>query len=72
MGNALTGIVVIDGKIAGAWKRNIRKQYVDVTISALRRLTKADRAAVSANAEAYAQFLGLTLQLAFSKLELST
>lgn len=60
MGNALTGIVLVDGRIVGTWKRTIRKNSIEMAIGALERLTGAARTAITANAEEYAQFFGST------------
>jgi hypothetical protein len=47
--------IVIDGRVAGTWKRTVRKSEVDVEVSAFRPLAAA---AVSAAAERYGAFLG--------------
>lgn len=66
MGNALTGIVLVDGQIAGTWKRILRKDSAKVSITMLTRLTKAARTAITANADEYARFFGLAAQVDFT------
>lgn len=66
MGNALTGIVLLDGQIVGTWKRTLKKDSVNVAITMLTRLTKAARIAITGNAEEYARFFGLTAQVDIS------
>ncbi|MBC8088802.1 MAG: AlkZ family DNA glycosylase [Phycisphaerae bacterium] len=66
MGNALTGIVLLDGQVAGTWKRILRKDAVKLSVTMLVRLTKAARIAITANAHEYARFFGLAAQLDFT------
>jgi hypothetical protein len=57
MGNALTYIVVVDGQIAGTWRRTIGKDAVVVQIDYLSHVTKAQTRAVTAAAQRYGEFL---------------
>ena len=59
MGNALTAVLVLDGKIAGTWKRAIGKNAVDVVVRPLRELSPADKKAVTVAAKRYGAFLGV-------------
>jgi DNA glycosylase AlkZ-like len=58
MGAALTYVVVIDGQIAGSWRRTLTKEAVVITINPFTRLTKAEQRAVAATAQRYGEFLG--------------
>jgi hypothetical protein len=60
--NALTGIIVLDGRIAGTWRRIIRKSSVSVEINPVVPFDRDDRRAVQEAAERYAAFLGLALR----------
>jgi hypothetical protein len=51
--------IVIDGQVAGVWKRVLKKREVTVAISAFVRFKKADRKLIVAAAKRYGQFLGL-------------
>jgi hypothetical protein len=66
MGNALNSVLVLDGSIAGTWKRILRKGRVEITVSPFRRLAKAKREAILAAASAYSAFLELPLTLRFA------
>lgn len=66
MGNALTGIAMIDGCIVGTWKRTQQKDNVSVAVALLRKLTKAEKLALAHTAEQYAKFNGTSLKLAFT------
>jgi len=53
-------IVVIDGLAAGQWKRTLRGESVDITISPFRALTAHESRALERAANRYAAFLGRT------------
>lgn len=63
MGNALTGVLLIDGTIAGTFRRSEKTKHVQLSVSLLRKLTRAERAAVQQNAELCAAFFGRALEL---------
>jgi len=56
--------IVIDGQVAGTWKRTLSRDSVLIELSPFAPLTKARSRAVRAAAEGYAQFLGLSLVIA--------
>jgi hypothetical protein len=55
--------ILIDGKIAGSWKRTLSRTAVNVSIDAWRRLTAAEHKGIEAAADAYGKFLGLPARL---------
>jgi hypothetical protein len=56
-------LLLIDGALAGGWRRELGKRLVTVEVSLLRRLDRAEQRELSAAAERYAAFLGLELAL---------
>lgn len=66
MGNALTGIALVDGSIVGSWKRTQRKNDIAVDVMLLRKLSKAERSAVELTALQFANFNYSKLQLTFT------
>jgi hypothetical protein len=58
-------MVVIDGKIAGAWKRTIRTREIQIEIRPFHDLAAAERDAVQRAAEAHGRFVGLTAMPTF-------
>jgi hypothetical protein len=56
-------IFIVDGQIAGAWKRMLSKRAVTVELNAFISLANAQRQAVTQAAERYAAFLGLPTEL---------
>lgn len=59
MGNALSGIVVVNGQIVGAWKRTLEKNAVRVRLDSFARLKRTEASALDAAIEGYGQFLGM-------------
>ena len=63
LGNALRFIIVIDGRIAGTWRRTLKKGAVVIETNLFRPLTEDERHAVALAADRYAAFLGLPAQV---------
>lgn len=65
MGNALTAVVIINGKARGTWKRIVknlpagRQGYVEIKISPFKKFTHDENTALKNTAEEYGDFLGL-------------
>jgi hypothetical protein len=51
--------IVIDGKVAGTWKRTFKKNTMLITLSPFTSLSQAQRRAISLAAERYARFMGI-------------
>jgi hypothetical protein len=58
--------LVIDGKLAGAWKRTLQADGVLVDVRLDRRLTPTNRRALAAAAKRYERFMGLKVTLSIS------
>lgn len=59
MGNALTAVVILDGRIVGTWKRTIKKKDVDVTVTLHSSQTPVEKRAIDEAIHAYNAFLDL-------------
>ena len=59
-GNALTGVIVMDGMAVGTWKRTIVKDQAHVQLEPFGKLTADARHELREAAERYARFHGLT------------
>lgn len=57
MGNALTSVIILDGKIAGTWKRIVKRGCVEIVTSLFKPLRKAERDALKTAAIGYGEFL---------------
>jgi hypothetical protein len=68
-GNVLGGhIVIIDGRVAGGWRRTLGKAKVSVEVTLLAPLERAQKEALTQAAERYAAYLELPLELRALKL----
>ena len=56
-------LIVLDGRVAGTWKRAFKKGTVEITLSPFASLKKKERQAVAAAAERYGAFLGMPVVL---------
>ncbi|HUH16030.1 MAG TPA: winged helix DNA-binding domain-containing protein [Gaiellaceae bacterium] len=66
-GPAGTPFLVVDGLCAGIWSRKKVARRIELTVAPARRLTKAERAGVDAEAERIGDFLGLEPRLAITQ-----
>lgn len=58
-GGMINAIVVIDGLVAGSWKRTIRGTSVHVSVTPFRELSERERRGIDRQVTRYAKFLGL-------------
>lgn len=63
LSSLLSPTVVIDGQVAGTWKRTVRKDAVVITVSPFVPLSDAQTDALAAAAEQYGRFVELTVIL---------
>ena len=56
-GNGLSPVMVINGRIVGTWKRQQKKDTVEVALSPFAKLNKADTVALASAVERYKGFL---------------
>jgi hypothetical protein len=66
-GGMLNPVIVIDGLIAGTWRRTIERAGVVVTLEPIRKLTAAERGAIDAVAARYGAFLGAPVRVVTAK-----
>ena len=57
MGNALTAVIIINGKVAGTWKRTLTKNGIAVHLSPFRTLNSVEAEALTAEIDRYGKFL---------------
>ena len=57
MGNALTAVIILDGKVAGTWKRTLNKDTVEIKLNPFKKLTKIEQNSVKKAASRYGDFL---------------
>ena len=64
MGNALTAVIILNGKVAGTWKRKLNKNEVIIKLSPFRNFTKTETNAINNEVQKYAKFLELKAAIA--------
>lgn len=63
LGNALSYIMIMDGRVAGNWKRRFRKDAVHITMNLFKGLTDAEEQALTQAAYRYGEFFELPVVL---------
>ena len=58
--NALGPTVLVDGKVVGTWKASLNNTSVNIDISSARPLTRLETNAITAAADRYAAYLGVS------------
>ena len=56
MGNALTAVIIVDGQIAGTWKRSINKGKPEIKTNLFRKLNKTEQQALQKAEASYCRF----------------
>jgi hypothetical protein len=57
MGGALTAIVIVNGRVAGTWKRRFERKAVVVSVDLFGPLTRAEQTAVRSAERKFVEFL---------------
>jgi len=52
--------VIANGRIAGTWRRTLRRDRVDIAVRAFRELTRTEHRSLASAAERYGRFVGLS------------
>jgi hypothetical protein len=63
LGNTVTSVLVLEGRITGTWKRIIGRAQVEIVARPFRKLRKAEVQAIERAASRYAAFLQLPMSL---------
>jgi hypothetical protein len=57
MGNALTAVIILDGKAVGSWKRVLKENSVEIKLSPFKKLNEGKLRFIKKAAENYGKFL---------------
>jgi hypothetical protein len=55
--------IVVDGRVAGTWKRTVKKDHVAIVLSGFGGLSARDLRLLEAPAEMYGRFVGLPVRV---------
>ena len=59
MGNALTAVMVLNGKAAGTWHRTTKNNSIEISLNPFRKLDDAEQEALESEVARYGRFLGI-------------
>lgn len=63
VGGSYTSVLIDDGKAIGMWRRETRKNVVNVELAPFNKLTRDQRAGIEAEAARYGKFIGKRVEL---------
>jgi hypothetical protein len=64
MGNALTAVIIVNGRVAGTWKRTLKKKTIEISLKPFRNLDDDEQQAVESEVTRYGKFFGIPAVLA--------
>lgn len=65
MGNDLTAVILVNGRIVGTWKRALPKEVVSIDLTLFTSPSQAETRAIEAAAQRYGAFLNRTVALTY-------
>ena len=63
MGNALTAVIILNGKVAGTWDKTLKKNAVEIRLNPFRNLNKEEQEALESEVSRYGKFVGISATL---------
>ena len=57
MGNALTAVIILDGKVVGTWKRALKKDTAEIILNPFKKFTEIEQRSINKAAKRYGDFL---------------
>ncbi|WP_440947357.1 winged helix DNA-binding domain-containing protein [Methanosarcina sp. T3] len=59
MGNALTAVIILNGKVAGTWDKTSKKNIIEIRLNPFRKLKKDEQEALESEVARYGKFVGI-------------
>jgi len=59
MGNVLTAVIVLRGRVAGTWKKTVHKNTIEIRLSPYREFSRSERESLKSEVVRYGEFFGL-------------
>jgi hypothetical protein len=59
MGNALTAVIILNGKVAGAWNKALKKNTVEIRLNPFRKFNEDEQEALESEVARYGKFVGI-------------
>lgn len=57
MGNALTAVIILNGKVAGTWNKSLKKNRVEIRLNPFHKFSKDEQEAIESEANRYSEFV---------------
>jgi hypothetical protein len=64
MGNALTAVIVINGRFAGTWKRALKRETIEISLNPFRKFGRDEQRAVESEVTRYGKFFNIPAVIA--------
>jgi hypothetical protein len=58
-GNALTAVIILNGKVAGTWDKSLKKNTVEIRLNPFRKLNEDEQEALESEVARYGEFVGI-------------
>ena len=59
MGNALTAVIILNGKVAGTWDKTLKKSTVEIRLNPFWEFDKDEQEALESEVARYGKFVGI-------------
>ncbi len=59
MGNALTAVIILNGRVAGTWHKAMKKNSIEISLNPFRKLDDTERQALESEVDRYGKFVGI-------------
>ncbi len=59
MGNALTAVIVLNGRVSGTWRKVMKKNSVEISLNPFRELGNTEQEALESEVVRYGKFVGI-------------
>lgn len=59
MGNALTAVIILNGKVAGTWNKALKNNTIEIRLNPYRQLNKNEQEALESEVARYGKFVGI-------------
>jgi hypothetical protein len=64
MGNAVTAVIIINGRVAGTWKRALKRETIEITVNPFRKFDRDEQEAVESEVIRYGKFFKIPAVIA--------
>lgn len=59
MGNVLTAVIILNGKVAGTWNKALKKNTIEIRLNPFRKLNEDEKEAIESEVARYGKFVDI-------------